>query len=69
MTSLLVVENVTRTFHRGSSRVQALRGVSLSLDVGEVVALVGRSGSGKTALLNVIGGLDQPDDGQVVVDG
>jgi putative ABC transport system ATP-binding protein len=69
VTSLVVVEDVTRSFARGSSQVHALRGVSLSLDAGEVVALVGRSGSGKTTLLNVIGGLDRPDDGHVVVDG
>ena len=69
MTSLVVVENVTRSFARGSSRVEALRGISLSLDGGEVVALVGRSGSGKTTLLNVIGGLDRADEGHVVVDG
>ena len=69
MTSLVVVENVARTFTRGSSRVNALRAISLSLDAGELVALVGRSGSGKTTLLNVIGGLDRPDDGHVVVDG
>ena len=49
--------------------MHALRGISLSLDAGELVALVGRSGSGKTTLLNVIGGLDRPDDGHVVVDG
>ena len=69
MTALVVVEEVTRSFARGSSRVQALRGISLSLGAGEVVALVGRSGSGKTTLLNVIGGLDRPDDGHVVLDG
>ncbi|HET6728291.1 MAG TPA: ABC transporter ATP-binding protein [Jiangellaceae bacterium] len=69
MTSLVVVESVARSFARGSSRVEALRGVSLSLDGGEVVALVGRSGSGKTTLLNVIGGLDPADEGHVVVDG
>ena len=69
MTSLVVVENVTRSFARGSSRVEALRGISLSLEGGEVVALVGRSGSGKTTLLNVIGGLDRADEGHVVVDG
>ena len=62
MTSLVVVENVTRSFARGSSRVEALRGISLSLDGGEVVALVGRSGSDKTILLNVIGGLDRADE-------
>jgi putative ABC transport system ATP-binding protein len=69
MTALVEVERVRRTFGRGPSSVAALRGVSLSVDTGEVVALVGRSGSGKTTLLNVIGGLDRPDDGEVVVDG
>ncbi|MGH8824951.1 MAG: ABC transporter ATP-binding protein [Jiangellaceae bacterium] len=69
MTSLVVVENIRRSFARGSSRVEALRGISLSMDAGEVVALVGRSGSGKTTLLNVIGGLDRADEGHVVVDG
>lgn len=70
MTSPLVqAEGVTRTYKRGRSTVSALRGVTLSLDPGELVALVGRSGSGKTTLLNVIGGLDNPDDGHVVVDG
>ncbi|HJU97026.1 MAG TPA: ABC transporter ATP-binding protein [Jiangellaceae bacterium] len=69
MTSLVVVEDVARSFARGSSRVHALRGVSMSLDAGELVALVGRSGSGKTTLLNVIGGLDQADEGHVLVDG
>jgi putative ABC transport system ATP-binding protein len=69
VTALLVVENVSRVFTRGASPVHALTGISLTVDSSEVVALVGRSGSGKTTLLNVIGGLDQPDDGHVVVDG
>jgi putative ABC transport system ATP-binding protein len=69
MTPLVEVDNVTRTFTRGPHTVHALNGVSLSVDAGELVALVGRSGSGKTTLLNIIGGLDQPDEGHVIVDG
>jgi putative ABC transport system ATP-binding protein len=43
--------------------------VSLELNAGEMVALVGRSGSGKTSLLNIVGGLDRPDEGEIVIDG
>lgn len=69
MTALVVAERVGRTFVRGASPVHALRGVSLELNAGEMVALVGRSGSGKTSLLNIVGGLDRPDEGEVVIDG
>ncbi|WP_420843245.1 ATP-binding cassette domain-containing protein, partial [Cryptosporangium phraense] len=48
--------------------VRALRNISLDVEAGTMVALVGRSGSGKTSLLNVIGGLDRPDDGTVTID-
>ena len=69
MTALVVAEHVGRTFVRGASPVHALRGVSLDLNAGEMVALVGRSGSGKTSLLNIVGGLDRPDEGEIVIDG
>ncbi|HEU4541399.1 MAG TPA: ABC transporter ATP-binding protein [Jiangellaceae bacterium] len=69
MSALVIAENISRTFLRGTSPVHALRGVSLELNAGELVALVGRSGSGKTTLLNVIGGIDGPDDGEVVING
>ncbi|HEX6335630.1 MAG TPA: ABC transporter ATP-binding protein [Jiangellaceae bacterium] len=68
MNALVVAEHLSRTFARGARPVHALRGVSLELNAGEMVALVGRSGSGKTSLLNIIGGLDRPDGGEVVVD-
>lgn len=69
MSALVVAERISRTFVRGTSPVHALRSVSLELSAGEMVALVGRSGSGKTSLLNIIGGLDRPDEGEVVIDG
>ena len=60
---------VTRTFGRGTTARQALRGVTLEVAQGELIALSGRSGSGKTTLLNIIAGLDAPTSGQVWVDG
>ncbi|MGW6131899.1 ABC transporter ATP-binding protein [Cellulomonas sp. NPDC055163] len=66
---MVVVEHVSRTYGSGPSAVHATRDVSFTVQPGELVALVGRSGSGKTTLLNIIGGLDQPDEGRVVVDG
>jgi len=61
--------DVIKTYQQGKVDVQALRGVSLSIDKGEFLALAGPSGSGKTTLLNMIGGLDSTDSGQIVVDG
>ena len=60
---------MTRTFGSGPAATAALRGVTLSVDEGQLVALRGRSGSGKTTLLNIVGGLDMPDSGTVRIDG
>jgi NitT/TauT family transport system ATP-binding protein len=68
----LIVENVSKRFRtvgRNREDVQALQNVSLQVDEGEYVCLVGRSGCGKTTLLNVIAGLEKPDEGRVLVDG
>jgi len=61
------VRNVRKSFESG--RIRALENVSLGLDEGELVALTGPSGGGKSTLLNLIGALDRPDSGEIVVSG
>jgi putative ABC transport system ATP-binding protein len=63
------VTNATRVFKIGEVETKALRGVNLSIENGEFTALVGPSGSGKTTLLQLIGLLDQPTSGTVIING
>lgn len=63
----VVVEHVSKAFEDG--RIRALEDASLRLEPGEFVSLTGPSGSGKSTLLNLIGALDRPDSGRIVVDG
>ncbi len=66
----LRIENVDKTFNRtGKPGVEALRGINLSIEEGEFVAIVGASGSGKSTLLRIIDGLLEPSSGTVYVDG
>ncbi|MGW1503988.1 ABC transporter ATP-binding protein [Streptomyces mirabilis] len=67
--TMVRVENVHRWYGGGAAVVPALRGVSFDVPRGELVALTGRPGSGRTTLLNLVGGLDEPDAGRITVDG
>ncbi len=69
MASVLQAENVTKKLKSGEVTVDALRGVSLEVERGEFVAIIGPSGSGKSTLLGIIGGLDTPTTGSVFIDG
>ncbi len=66
---IVVARGLTKTFHVGKLDVPALRGVDLVIREGEFLALVGPSGSGKTTLLNLIGALDRPTSGELLVVG
>jgi putative ABC transport system ATP-binding protein len=67
--AIVTVENVTKVYTLGKSEVHALRGVSLDVEQGEFLSIAGPSGSGKTTLLNLVGCVDTPTSGRVVVAG
>jgi len=68
-TPLIEIRNVTRRYVRGADEVYALADVSLSVPRGHFVAFMGPSGSGKSTLMNLVSGIDRPDEGDVVVAG
>lgn len=67
--NLLEVKSLYKTYGSGETEVKALKNVSFSVPKGEFVAVVGESGSGKSTLLNMIGALDTPTSGKVLIDG
>lgn len=66
---LVKLQDVWKTFSMGESKVQALRGINLSIMRGEILSIMGPSGSGKSTCMNMIGCLDRPTEGQVIING
>jgi len=65
---MIKIHNIAKTYNKGTTKVEALKGVSFSIENGEMVALMGASGSGKSTLLSLIGGLDKCDSGSISID-
>lgn len=67
--SIIQIRDLKRNFQVGSEIVRALRGVSFDIEEGQFVAIMGTSGSGKSTMLNILGCLDKPSDGEYLIDG
>ncbi len=67
--SLVVLKGVSRIYTSGDHELKALDDINLSLDRGKFIVILGQSGAGKSTLLNLLGGLDSPTSGQIIVDG
>ena len=67
--TLISLKNVTKSFGTGQMQVQVLKGVNLDVREGEFLVILGESGCGKSTMLNIIGGMDQPTSGSVIFDG
>lgn len=69
MSAILQTENLKMIYHVGKVDVNALRGVNLAVEKGEFISIMGHSGSGKSTMLHILGGLLKPTSGKVIVDG
>ena len=65
----LEIKGIKKSFGAGESHVDVLKGIDLEIEKGEFCVLLGPSGSGKSTLLNILGGIDQADDGYIAIDG
>ena len=66
---VLDARNISKSFHQGSKQIDVLSDVSLQLRAGQSMAVVGTSGAGKSTLMHILGGLDRPDSGEVLIEG
>jgi len=68
MNKILITKNLHKTYTNGPQKVEVIKGIDLEVAVGEVVVIIGPSGVGKSTLLHLIGGLDKPTAGEVIID-
>lgn len=67
--ALIEIKNLTKHYHKGGQTIKPLDGVSLDIEQGEFISLMGASGTGKSTLLNVVASIDKPDEGTVTIGG
>ncbi len=67
--AILTTENLVKTYGTGENTFNAINGISMSVESGEFVAIVGQSGSGKSTLMHLLGGVDRPTSGKILIDG
>ncbi len=63
------IRNLKKSFGQGESKIEVLKGINLDIETGEILALTGKSGSGKSTMLSLLAGLDSVDSGDIVIDG
>ena len=69
MSEYIEFKNVKKVYKMGEVNIEALSGVNFSVDKGEFVVVAGASGAGKSTILNILGGMDSPTSGEIIVDG
>ena len=67
--ALVEIKNLSKHYHKGGQTIKPLDGVTLDIEQGEFISLMGASGTGKSTLLNIVASIDRPDDGKVLIDG
>src|SRR3989338_904992 len=69
MNSILEAKNLHKVYENGAKRLEVLKGIDLEIEAGNIVSILGPSGAGKSTLLHILGGLDSPTQGEIILKG